>query len=773
MASTYTNDLRLELIATGEAAATWGDKTNVNLTNIASAFGYATQDGFSANADSTTTVADGVADPARAMYFKVTSSATLTATRTLTIAPNTISRLMWIENATTGGQSIAISQGTGANVTIPTAKTAVVYLDGAGSGAAVVDAMAGVSSGASDTLAEILAAGNTTGGTDLAVSTGDDITFADSSKAIFGAGSDLQIYHDASHSYIVDAGTGNMYISTNGNGIVMQASLSETMFAALPNGAVTLYHDNAAKLATTSTGIDVTGTVTGGAATFTTADNLDTLSLISTDADASVGPNLRLYRNSGSPADSDALGRIQAVGRNDNSQDVIYSTIETFALDVSDGTEDAVLNFNVMQGGSSVSFFKGNNTEVVVNDDSKDLDFRVESDNNSHALFVQGSDGNVGIGNAIPIAALDVTGTDAVGNLTSLADTVTRAAAIIRGSTHTNGYGLYMGYGNSSTDAQYIQSTLKTGSQSYPLLLNPYGGNVGIGTSSPNYQLTIGDGTDALETVNIIATDAGQSRLFFSDATSNGQGRFTYDHSDNSLQIYTADTEAMRIDASGNLLVGTTSTNFADKGVIITDGQYIGTMDGSHCATYNRLTSDGEMVRFFKDGVSVGSIGNIEDLLYIAVDDTTDCGIRFDGDNQEISPCTATGAHSDGNIDLGDGSARFKDLYRSGSTISTSDRNMKQDERDLTEAETRVAQACKGLLKAFRFIDAVQVDGDGARIHFGIIAQDLQEAFEAEGLDATNYAMFRPSTSTDENGNEQTRLGVCYENLLAFIIAAI
>ena len=162
MASTYSNSLRLELIASGEAASTWGDKTNVNLTNIAAAFGYATQDGFAANADSTTTVADGAADPARAMYFKVTSSATLTATRTLTIAPNTISRLMWIENATTGGQSIAISQGTGANVTILTGKTAVVYLDGAGSGAAVVDAMLGVDPGVTDTLAEVLTAGNTT-----------------------------------------------------------------------------------------------------------------------------------------------------------------------------------------------------------------------------------------------------------------------------------------------------------------------------------------------------------------------------------------------------------------------------------------------------------------------------------------------------------------------------------------------------------------------------------------------------------------------------------
>ena len=75
------------------------------------------------------------------MYFKVTSSATLSATRTLTIAPNTISRVMIIENATTGSQSINISQGSGANVTIANGNAKIVYLNGAGSGAAVVDAL--------------------------------------------------------------------------------------------------------------------------------------------------------------------------------------------------------------------------------------------------------------------------------------------------------------------------------------------------------------------------------------------------------------------------------------------------------------------------------------------------------------------------------------------------------------------------------------------------------------------------------------------------------
>ena len=139
--ATYDNDLRLKEITTGDEDGTWGVSTNTNLELIADALGYATQDGFATDADSTTTVADGAADPARAMYLKVTSSATLTATRTLTIAPNTISRVMYIENATTGSQSIAISQGSGGTVTVAAGLMKIVYLDGAGSVAAVVDAL--------------------------------------------------------------------------------------------------------------------------------------------------------------------------------------------------------------------------------------------------------------------------------------------------------------------------------------------------------------------------------------------------------------------------------------------------------------------------------------------------------------------------------------------------------------------------------------------------------------------------------------------------------
>ncbi len=113
--------------------------------------------------------------------------------------------------------------------------------------------------GTVDTLAEILANGNTTGGTDIAVSANDDITFTDSSKALFGAGNDLQIYHDGTHSYIEETnGTGNLYIRGESIDLRRQAN-GEQYILAQPNGAVTLFYDGSSKLATTNTGIDVTG----------------------------------------------------------------------------------------------------------------------------------------------------------------------------------------------------------------------------------------------------------------------------------------------------------------------------------------------------------------------------------------------------------------------------------------------------------------------------------------------------------------------------------
>lgn len=137
--ATYVNNLRLKEIATGDESGTWGTSTNTNLELIGQALGYGTE-AITTNADThTTTIADGAADEGRALMLKYTG--TLDSTCTITLGPNTVKKVWIIENATSGSQSIAISQGSGANVTIASDRTAVVYSDGAGSGAAIVDAL--------------------------------------------------------------------------------------------------------------------------------------------------------------------------------------------------------------------------------------------------------------------------------------------------------------------------------------------------------------------------------------------------------------------------------------------------------------------------------------------------------------------------------------------------------------------------------------------------------------------------------------------------------
>ena len=152
-----------------------------------------------------------------------------------------------------------------------------------------------------------------------------------------------------------------------------------------------------------------------------------------------------------------------------------------------------------------------------------------------------------------------------------------------------------------------------------------------------------------------------------------------------------------------------------------------------------------------------------------------------------IAPCLPTGITSNGSLHLGHAYAKWNTVYASSGSINTSDITKKQDIEELSEAESRVAVAAKGLLRKYRWKEAVSEKGDNARIHFGIMAQDLKSAFEAEGLDAHRYGMFCADTrwttdgtdtyATEEEAPEavtkETVYGVRYEELLAFIIAAM
>jgi len=244
-----------------------------------------------------------------------------------------------------------------------------------------------------------------------------------------GASTDLQIYHDGSNSYISDTGTGNLRI--RGTNLHLQDSSGYdyiVMADAGTGGTVDLKYNASSRLTTTSAGIDVTGEVQAdsldidgngaidGTLTITTADNEPQLILTSTDADGNEGPVLKLLRNSASPADDDNGGRVQFTGKNDAGQDVEYGRVRFNIQDATDGTEDGQMDIATMINGSLQNRVYINDTGVVINDGSIDSDFRVESNNSTNALFVDGANGHIGIGTSSPSFPLHlITSTDGSG----------------------------------------------------------------------------------------------------------------------------------------------------------------------------------------------------------------------------------------------------------------------------------------------------------------------------------------------------------------------
>ena len=226
--------------------------------------------------------------------------------------------------------------------------------------------------------------GETTLATHLNMGDGDIIKL--------GASADLTIQHDGSDSKITDSGTGNLVLDSDGTEVRIMNG-SEFMGRFQNNDAVKLFFDNSKKFETTSTGVDITGgfTATDGC-TITTADNTEQLTLQSTDADATVGPIFSMKRDSSSPADNDALGYVKFVGENDASEEVQYVYIQANAVDVSDGTEDGAFEILTQVGGAGKSRINLEPTETVFNDTSADIDFRVESNDDTHALFVDANE---------------------------------------------------------------------------------------------------------------------------------------------------------------------------------------------------------------------------------------------------------------------------------------------------------------------------------------------------------------------------------------------
>jgi len=170
MASTYVNDLRLEEIGTGEASGTWGTKTNANLELIGEAFSYGSESIANASTH-TITLADGTSDQARSFYLKCTGGGQAC---TVTLAPNTVSKVWMIENATSA--TLTFSQGSGANVAVLAGEVKMIATDGGGSDAIVYDLLTDVNLAGTTAIAALKLAGTTVTSTGAELNILDGVT---------------------------------------------------------------------------------------------------------------------------------------------------------------------------------------------------------------------------------------------------------------------------------------------------------------------------------------------------------------------------------------------------------------------------------------------------------------------------------------------------------------------------------------------------------------------------------------------------------------------
>jgi hypothetical protein len=241
-----------------------------------------------------------------------------------------------------------------------------VFLDGAGSGAAVTEAFTDLS----------------VGGNLLIDGTTPKLTIGD------GGAEDTAIVFDgnAQDFYIgLDDSADDLIIGLGSTvGTTPIISVDENKDVAIPDGSLTI----------------------------TTDDNTTQLTLKSTDADESSGPVLDMIRDSASPADSDVLGRIRFRGDNDAGEETTIVYLQTYLHDASDGTEDGGLDLFARQAGTLNRRITINSSgEICFNEDSADIDFRVESNGNANMLFVDGTNDRVGIGTNSPTRQLSVENT--------------------------------------------------------------------------------------------------------------------------------------------------------------------------------------------------------------------------------------------------------------------------------------------------------------------------------------------------------------------------
>ena len=461
----------------------------------------------------------------------------------------------------------------------------------------------GVATGDSPTFAALTSTGE--------ITANGGIALGDNDKATFGAGDDLQIFHDGSNSFIDDAGTGSLFVRADATIAIKSLAQDEYYIKCVENDTVELYNNGSKKLATTATGIDVTGTAT-----------MDGLSVDGTGTITfnDVGENI--FSPSAGILAIESRGPVQIYGDSNNNGATTSAVFEIL--------RDSTYAGNT--GKSTLTAF-----------DNGDISF-YEDTGTTPKLFWDASAEQLAIGSNL----------NSVVPFTINADTSSGGAVAFLRASGTSNNGLVVDVTN--TPDSYI-ADFRIGNSSKMRIDSS--GNVGIGADAPTSPLHIRSATD----VNVRFDDSGSSSYtwYMNDAQNlyipNVQLASTH-------TFYAMGQRKVDIDSSGNLLVGKTSQAVETTGSEIGAGFIAAARNGT-VGFFNRQSSDGEITRFSKDGTTVGSIGNAGTNAYINSQggtfqiQTLGTG-RYSFDVDQIYP------QLDNAMNLGHPSYRFDNAYLSG-----------------------------------------------------------------------------------------------------------
>ena len=345
------------------------------------------------------------------------------------------------------------------------------------------------------------------------------IDLADNERARFGAGNDLQIYHDGSNSYIADTGTGNLFIRANSQ-LVLESNNGENYLAANENGDVHLYYDGGVRISTKSDGANIVGELECDSLDVDGQANINGIQ-VSENVTPTSGSGVEIFKPSA------FSGQVQAYNRDSN----------------------AWMDFKLK--GNNLQFF-ANNSERLRIDSSGNALIGTTSNARGKLTIFNGDDfstGTLNNGDNIYLVSDATSGNNVYGASIAFSrvqypDRKAAAIASVQTSTDEDHVGLAFFTHPSSNASDAIVEAMRVDSAGRLL--------VGLTSSTGSHALEVNGGTDN-EPIKVESSDAG-AYVRFEDNDTTGSTRLGA--VDNDFKIDVNSAERLRIDSSGTIFVG-------------------------------------------------------------------------------------------------------------------------------------------------------------------------------------------------------------------------